>query len=383
MSLPEPFPPRSVEEMPEGYEEWLADVAARVKATQLRIARASNQEIVQLYWSIGEDILDRRQRLGWGSKVIDRLSADLQFQFPGRRGFSPTNLDYMRRMVLGWPKDSISQQLAGELPWGHVMALLDKTHDADELTWYARRAVTEGWSRAVLAFQVSSDLRGRLGTAPSNFETALAPLDSDLAQAITKDPYIFDIAALTSRMTEHDLEQALIDRLEHTLLDLRRGMTLVGRQVRLTVDGVDRWLDLLMFHVEQLRYVVIELKVVDFEPGQMGQLSTYVAMVDGMIRNQAIHAPTIGLLLCTGKRESTVPYALAGTAAPVAVAQWQGLPDDARAALPSVEELEAVVHDELMHQMAIRASRGGGEEIAHHIGTLNENGKSESEGEIK
>jgi hypothetical protein len=108
--------------MPEGTRR-LDDVAARVQATQWQITRRSNQEIIQPYRSTGEDILDRWQRLGWGSKVIDRLSTDLQFQFPGRRGFSPTNLDYIRRMVFGSPKDPVSQQLAGELPWGHVMAL--------------------------------------------------------------------------------------------------------------------------------------------------------------------------------------------------------------------------------------------------------------------
>lgn len=103
-----------------------------------------------------------------------------------------------------------------------------------------------------------------------------------------------------------------MDRLQHTLLELGRGMALAGRQVRLTVDGVDRFIDLPLFHVEQLRYVVIELKVGEFEPEHMGQLSTYVAMVDDLVRNKQLHAPTVGLVLCTGKRESTVRYALAG-----------------------------------------------------------------------
>jgi hypothetical protein len=112
-----------------------------------------------------------------------------------------------------------------------------------------------------------------------------------------------------------------------------------------------------MFHVEQLRYIVVELKVTDFEPEHLGQLATYVTMVDDLVRNRQIHAPTVSLLLCTGKREATVRYALASAAAPVAVAQWQGLPSEARAALPTAEELETVIQDELAHQMTLLTAK--------------------------
>lgn len=352
--LPDRIPPRSVEEMPDGYEQWLADIAARVRSTQFRIARGSNAETIRLYWSIGRDILDRRERQGWGAKVIERLSRDLQREFPGRQGFSVSNLNYMRAMVVAWPSaEPIPPRIVEELPWGHTRALLDGLDDPDDRDWYARMAIGHGWSRDVLRFQIQSGLRGRAGVAPSNFAEVLPPQQSDLAQQLTKDPYVFEVAALAERITEHDLEQALVDRLQHTLLELGRGMAMAGRQVRLTVDGVDRFIDLLLFHVEQLRYVVIELKVSEFEPEHLGQLSTYVAMVDDLVRNKEIHAPTVGLLLCTGKRESTVRYALAGTGSPVAVAQWQALPAEARAALPSAEELQTVVSEELAHQMTL------------------------------
>ncbi|MDR1213694.1 MAG: PDDEXK nuclease domain-containing protein [Propionibacteriaceae bacterium] len=356
MSLPERITPRVIEEMPPGYAEWLVGLKDRVRATQFRAARAANAEIIQLYFSVGRDILERLETLGWGAKVVPQLSADMTREFPNQTGWSRTNLNYMLNMARRWPEGEIFQQLAGKLPWGHIMALLDKTDDTDDLVWYAQQTITEGWSRAVMVYQITSDLRGRLGGAPSNFPERLPTPDSDYAQQMTKDPYVFQHVGLAHGLAERDLEQSLIDRIQDTLLELGRGMALVGRQVRLTVDGVDRYLDLLMFHTEQLRYVVIELKVTEFEPEYLGALGAYVTMVDGLVRNPAIHAPTIGLLLCTGKREATVRFALASTAAPVAVAEWQGLPDDARAALPSAEELEAVVQDELAHQKALHRS---------------------------
>jgi hypothetical protein len=144
-----------------------------------------------------------------------------------------------------------------------------------------------------------------------------------------------------------------MDRLQDTLLEFGRGMAFVGRQVRLIVpddksDRVDEfYIDLLLFNYRQNRFVVVELKTGDFEPGYLGQLGTYVAIVDDQYRQAAIHAPTVGILLCTGKSGPSVRYSLASSAVPLAVAEYEGLPDDARAALPSAEELQAVIEDEL------------------------------------
>jgi hypothetical protein len=162
---------------------------------------------------------------------------------------------------------------------------------------------------------------------------------------------VFEHLGLIERLAERDVEQALMDRLQDTMLELGRGMAFVGRQVRLSVPDAsgqveEFYVDLLFFHVLQLRYVVVELKVGKFEPGHVGQLGTYVAIVDDQMRQPEIHAPTVGILLVTGKAGATVRYALAGTRVPIAVADYQGLPADARGALPSAAELEAVIEDE-------------------------------------
>ncbi|WP_454042815.1 PDDEXK nuclease domain-containing protein [Cellulosimicrobium sp. Marseille-Q8652] len=208
----------------------------------------------------------------------------------------------------------------------------------------------------MLDHHLKMNLRRALGAAPSNFAAALDRPDSELAQQLVKDPYVFEHLGLVERRAERDVEQALMDRLQDTMLELGHGLAFVGRQVRLTVpddatDEVDEfYIDLRFFHVEQLRYVVVELKIGKFEPSHLRQLGAYVAIVDDQYRRAEIHAPTVGILLCTGKTGPTVRYALASTSAPVAVADYQGLPAEARGVLPSAAELEAVIEDELDHR---------------------------------
>lgn len=339
---------------PAGYAELLTDLKARVRATQFRAARAANTEVLRLYWSIGHDILERQRSAGWGSKVVTRLAAELQREFPDQRGWSRSNLLYMRRAAEAWPTESeFVHHVGGRLPWRHVVVLLDRLTTREERDWYAAQSAENGWTRRVLEFQISAGLRTALGAAPTNFTDALDAADSELAQSMVKDPYVFEHLGLVDRIAERDVEQALMDRLQDTMLELGRGMAFVGRQVRLTVpddasDAVDEFfVDLLFFHVEQLRYVVVELKIGKFEPAHLGQLGTYVAIVDDQYRRPEIHAPTVGILLCTGRSGAVVRYSLASTSVPVAVADLQGLPDDARGTLPSVAELQAVVADEL------------------------------------
>lgn len=334
---------------PTGYAELLADLTDRVRATQVRAARAANTEVMRLYWSIGRDVLERQRVGGWGARVVDRLAADLRREFPEQRGWSRRNLLYMRRAAEVWPTEAdFVQQAVARLPWGHVTVLLDRLDTRDDRDWYAARAAAEGWSRSVLQHHIAARTRAAVGAAPTNFADTLVPAESDLARELIKDPYVFEHLAPVTTRKERDVEQALMDRLQDTLLELGRGMALVGRQLRLPLDGGAEFvIDLLLFHVEQLRYVVVELKVADFSPAHLGQLGAYVAAVDGELRRPRCHRPTVGILLCTGKNAAAVRYSLASSAAPVAVADYQGLPADARAALPSATELQAVVDAEL------------------------------------
>lgn len=178
----------------------------------------------------------------------------------------------------------------------------------------------------------------RFSAAPTNFDRILEPGASDLAQQITKDPYVFDFLDIEPGYAERELERALVDRIIQTLGELGRGFSFVGRQVPITVDDDEFFIDLLFFHVEQLRYVVVELKVGKFKPEYAGQLGFYVELVEDQLRRKA-HAPTVGLLLCTDKNDRVVRYALATSNQPIAIASYDLLPAEEQAALPSEEDL--------------------------------------------
>ncbi|MCH8612016.1 PDDEXK nuclease domain-containing protein [Arsenicicoccus dermatophilus] len=334
----------SLEREPQGYGDVLARVKGEIRAARTRAQRVVNTQLLELYWVIGHSILERQESEGWGSKVVDRFSDDLRAEFPDMKGLGRANVHSMRRFAAAWTREQIVQQAVGQLPWGHVVELLTRVPDPVVRDWYAEQAVLNVWSRAVLHHQIATRLHERLGAALVNFDRRLDEGDSARATQIIKDPYVFDFLALDTRATERDLEQALMDRITDTLLELGRGFAFVGRQVHFDVDGNDFYADLVFFHVEQLRYVVVELKIDHFRPEHAGQLGFYVALVDDKLRNPDLHAPTIGLLLCATRSDAVVRYALANSSAPMAVADYTTQPSAAsQMRLPSPEELEAIV----------------------------------------
>lgn len=330
---------------PAAYSQVLAELKSRVRHTQIRAQRQVNTELVELYWSIGDLLSQRQAAGGWGTGVLNQLADDLRAEFPRMRGFSRSNLKYMRAFAQAWPDaKSIGQQAVGQLPWGHITVLLDKLDERQARDWYAEHATIHGWSRSVLLNQIMNGTRQRIGAAPSNFAGRLAPADSDLARQLAKDPYVFDFLELTEEVTERDLEQALLDRIVDTLRELGAGFAFIGRQVHLEVDGDDFYIDLLFFHVEQLRYVVVELKTGKFEPSYAGQLGFYVAVVDDTMRRE-FHRPTVGILICGGRNDHTVRYALGNAESALAVSTYtyDALPDAERRALPTAEQITAAL----------------------------------------
>jgi len=327
--------------LPAGYAELLEDLKATVAATRWRTQRAVNTELLRLYWRIGNAVLKQQQAHGWGARVIDRLADDLAAAFPEMRGLSRTNLKYMRQMASAWPESAFGPQPVGQLPWGHIRLLLDKLDDQDRRDWYAAQAATQGWSRNVLLHQIMNQLDRRAGGAPSNFPAQLPSPDSELAQQLTRDPYVLDFLNIAGPVAERDLEDALVDNMQKFLLELGHGFAFVGRQYHFTVDGDDFYIDLLFFNWAQSQFFVFELKLGRFQPEHAGQLGFYVSWVDVNLRDPGRHSPTIGILLCTDRNDTVVRYSLASATAPMAVATYtyDTLPPATRHDVPTEVEL--------------------------------------------
>ncbi len=330
--------------IPNDYGSFLDSLKNRVRSAQTQARRTVNTQLISLYWSIGHEILTRQDHQGWGSGVIGRLATDLRTEFPDMKGLSRSNLFYMRGFAAAWT-EPIVQQPVGQLPWGHITVLLDKKLDQTARDWYAAAAVQHGWSRNVLMNMIMNKTLERSGAAPSNFAHQLVAPDSELAQQIAKDPYNFEFLGLSGEVAERDLEQRLMDRMVETLRELGPGFAFVGRQVHFDVDGDDFYADLIFFHVEQLRYVVIELKTGKFKPDHIGQLQFYIALVEDRLRREN-HAPTVGILVCGSRKDHTVRYALNQAGSPMAVATYtyETLPTGEQAALPSENELTKALH---------------------------------------
>ena len=253
-------------ELPADYVTLLGEIKERIRTERVRVVLAANQVMVLLYWDIGKAILARQEREGWGAATIDRLSHDLREAFPDMRGLSPRNLKYMRAFAAAWPEREFVQRTVAQIPWRSNLALLHKLDLPETRIWYARKAIEQGWSREILELQIRARLYERQGGAVTNFSRTLPPADSDLATQAFKDPYLFDFLGTAEPRTERELEQGLVDHIQRFLLEMGAGFAFVGRQVLLEVGDSDFRVDLLFYHLQLRRFVVVELKAVPFSP---------------------------------------------------------------------------------------------------------------------
>ncbi|UBF30147.1 PDDEXK nuclease domain-containing protein (plasmid) [Kovacikia minuta CCNUW1] len=323
---------------PANYDDFLNSLKEHIRRSQVQAALAVNQELILLYWQIGWEILSKEQDQGWGAKVVERLALDLKREFPEMKGFSARNIRYMKSFAEAYPDETILQRCVAKLPWRHNIALLEKLKARDERLWYAEQAVENGWSRDVLVLQIESQLHLRMGGATTNFEQILPKPQSDLANSLLKDPYHLEFLSLGKDAQERDLENALVTHIRDFLLELGVGFAFVGSQFPIDVDGREYRIDMLFYHLRLRCYVVVELKIGDFQPSFGSQVNFYISAIDDLVRHPD-DQPTIGLILCTSKSKTVVEYALRNLSTPIGVATHR-FTKHIEENLPSVEQLE-------------------------------------------
>ncbi len=371
-------------ELDKDYGLILQDLKEKIRQARLRASVVVNTQLLQVYWEIGQTIIEQQNKAGWGAKIIDRLAADLKIEFEDMKGLSSRNLRYMRDFAKAYPDFTIWQppvaklqdvenqenaitqpvvaqleKLVGQLPWTHNTVLLDKLPTLEERLFYIQKCIQNGWSKAVLVHQIESDLYHRQGKAITNFELTLPKYQSDLARETFKNPYLFDFLGIEEEIHERELEKALIQHIKKFLLELGRGFAFVGNQYNLVVNSDDFFLDLLFYNYHLHCFVVFELKVGEFMPEYAGKLNFYINTIDQQIKG-ADDKPTIGVLLCKTPNKTVVKYALTGIQSPMGVAEYElinALPKQLKAQMPTVEELEAELEKEVEENLSAVEAR--------------------------
>ena len=351
------------------YKSWRCRIEAMIEHSKLKAVMSVNEEMLALYWKIGNDILEKQRTLGWGAQVVNQLSADLIRRFPDDRGYSVRNLNNMLRFAKAYPhfpilqvplaklnelpiSQSTIEQLKSsdgdflqvplaKLSWYHHISLLPKAKDEATRAFYILETMANGWSRDVMLLQVDNDYVKAKGKAVSNFDNTLPPPQSDLAKYAFKDPYKFSFLGTVALQNELDLEKSLASKVTDFLLEMGRGFAFVGRQYHVSVDGDDYYIDILMYHLKLHCYVVVELKAVEFIPEFVSKLNFYISAVDEYIKTPE-DKPTIGLLLCRTKSDKKARFALRGITQPMGIAEYETeqLFADVASSLPQIEDIE-------------------------------------------
>jgi len=350
------------------YKIWLESLKNKFKSSQIKASIKVNTTLLEFYWDLGEQIVAMQKEHKWGSGFLKKLSRDLSSEFPDVKGFSYSNIKNVRQWFVFWQqlvgelKTIKSQQLVGEMntkntkqvvsqifmiPWGHNIIIIQKCKTIDEAMYYIQNTLKNGISRNVLIHHIKSNLYERNGKAITNFENTLPPLQSDLAKEITKDPYNFDFLTLTEDYQEKELEDALTQNITNFLLELGSGFAFVGRQYKINVGGDEFKIDLLFYHIKLKCYVVVELKATSFKPEHAGKLSFYTSAIDGELKDNTDN-PTIGILICKSKNDTVVEYALKDIHKPLGISEYnftEILPKEYKSSLPTIEEIEAKLHE--------------------------------------
>ncbi len=320
------------------FKDIINDIKQEIKSTQYKVAVQSNISLISMYFRLGKILNDNYK---YGNKFIDEVSKDLKIEFPNSTGFSVRNLKYMKKFYLEYKDDELVQQLVAQVPWGHNIVLMEKIKDKEIRKIYAEAILKNGWGRDMLSIQINNGYHLRIGASNNNFENTLPALDSDLVNYTIKDPYIFDFISLKNEYKEKELESAMLNRIKDVLIELGKGFSFVGNQYKIIVGGQEFFIDLLFYHLELRRYVVVELKASSFKPEYTGQIGFYVTAVDEQLKKEHDNS-TIGLLLCQDKDRLTVDYSLKSMNVPIGVSSFEiekYIPKDVLEKLPTAEDI--------------------------------------------
>ena len=363
---------KSLNILDKDYLQWIKELSTRFRRSQVKASVRVNQVMLQFYWELGRDIVEKKAESRWGSGFMKNLSRDLKEVNPDATCFSETNLLYMKNFYLLYQpylqitpqvEEQITQQVAeqkenaitpqlGEqirndifsIGWGHHKVLIDKySKQPEKALFFIHQTVENGWSRNLLLNFMGTDLYERQGKALTNFQRTLPEETSDLARELTKDPYDFAFTGITGKYNEALLKEKLLGNITQFLVELGTGFGYLGKEYRIQVGEREQFIDLLFYNLNLSCYVVIEVKIGKFEFADIGQLGGYVVACNHTLRKEGRDNPTIGLLICKEKDRVQAQYALESSSQPLAISEYElekFYPEKVEGTIPTIEEIE-------------------------------------------
>ena len=327
------------------YTQFFEELKQRIRSSQQQAYRAVNKELIRLYFDIGGRIVERQEQLGWGKQVVEQLAEDLKNDLPGIRGFSASQLWFMRQFYLNYRGNEDLLQLVREIPWGQNIAIFTKVKDPLQREFYLRMCFRNGWSRNILIHQLESKAfeRFMVNSKDHNFEETLPAKQEEIAKAVVKDSYVLDFLDIGEGFQERELETALLDRIKDFLLALGNGFAFIGNQYKLAVGNSEYFIDLLLYQRHLKCLFAIELKIGSFQPEYAGKMNFYLNALDDLERLPDENPP-IGLILCKDKDSLVVEYALKDIQKPIGVSKYYTtiqLPKNLEKELPTVGEIKS------------------------------------------
>ena len=324
------------------FQEITDDIKNRILKTQLEIMADANNKLVHLYYNIGR-ILEENSR--WGNKFIDSIATELKLSFPKLKGFSIRNLKYMKTFYNEYKNDKEFVQLVAQIPWKHNITLIQKIKNKEIRKWYINKCIEEGWSNNFLLYQIETNLHQRQAASlkQNNFNATLKQ-NTDLANSIMKDPYVFDLVSLTKNYKEKELENKMIERIKNVLLELGSGFSFVSNQYKITIDNQNYYIDLLFYHIKLKCYIAVELKVTEFKPEFASKMGMYLTVLDEQVRSESDN-PSIGIILCQKKNNKIIDYTLKYINKPVSVSEYKIFDRLPQKKIKAEDEINLKVHN--------------------------------------
>ena len=327
------------------FQEISNNIKDMISKTQLEIMIDANSKLVKLYFNIGKTL---EEYSSWGNKFIDNVSLELKLAFPNIQGFSIRNLKYMKSFYNEYKDDFEFVQLVAQLPWKHNITLLQKVKDKEIRKWYVERCIEEGWSNSILIYQIDTNLYNRQvkNIKHNNFKLTMKE-NSDLANDMMKEPYVFDLIELTEDFKEKELENKMLEKIKNKLLELGSGFSFVGNQYKVTIDNNDFFIDLLFYHIKLKCYVALELKVGEFKPEFGSKMSFYLTALDEEVKDENDNQ-SIGIILCQSKSNKIVDYTLKYINRPMGVSEYKifdELPKKIQNELPGIDDIAIHLND--------------------------------------